>query len=347
MNYYIQDKPEELEYNSCVKTKIQIKLKETILSKLKDAEMLMLFEEVEMPLIKVLAEMELEGIKVDVEELEILSKDFGERLNILSSKIYDLAGLEFNINSPKQLGEVLFEKLGLPVIKKTKTGYSTDAEVLNKLKNHHEIAKLVLEYRSIMKLKSTYVDGHFYIVNKDTHKVHTSFNQTITTTGRLSSTEPNLQNIPVRFELGREIRKVFKPENDGNYLLSADYSQIELRVLAHISGDENLINAFINGEDIHANTASKVFDVKLEDVTPAMRDKAKAVNFGIVYGISDYGLSQDLGISRKEAQQYIDNYFKKYPGVMDYIRETIKKASIQGMLYIMNRRKCLPDSQQK
>ena len=165
-----------------------------------------------MPLIKVLAEMELEGIKVDVEELEILSKDFGERLNILSSKIYDLAGLEFNINSPKQLGEVLFEKLGLPVIKKTKTGYSTDAEVLNKLKNHHEIAKLVLEYRSIMKLKSTYVDGLISIVNKDTHKVHTSFNQTITTTGRLSSTEPNLQNIPVRFELGREIRKVFKPE---------------------------------------------------------------------------------------------------------------------------------------
>lgn len=344
LNYYIESKPEDLKYNSCKKTEVQIKLKEIILSKLKDTDTLMLFKEIEMPLIKVLADMELAGIKVDLEGLEILSKEFGERLDILSRKIYDSAKLEFNINSPKQLGEVLFEKLGLPVIKKTKTGYSTDGEVLNKLRNHHEIVELVLEYRSLMKLKSTYVDGLISITNKNTRKVHTSFNQTITATGRISSTEPNLQNIPVRFELGREIRKVFKPENEGNYLVAADYSQIELRILAHISRDENLINAFINGEDIHANTASKVFDVKLEDVTPIMRDKAKAVNFGIVYGISDYGLSQDLGISRKEAQQYIDSYFEKYPGVRDYIRETIKKAGVQGYVTtIMNRRRYLPD----
>ena len=306
--------------------------------------MITLLNEVEMPLIEVLTSMEIAGIKVDLTELETLSGKFGEKLETLTSKIYELAGTEFNINSPKQLGEVLFEKLGLPVIRRTKTGYSTDAEVLNKLKDHHEIPSLVLEYRTIMKLKSTYVDGLISITDKKTSKIHTSFNQTITTTGRLSSTEPNLQNIPVRFEMGKEIRKVFKPDDDKNFLLAADYSQIELRILAHISEDENLINAFINDEDIHANTASRVFDVNFEDVTPPMRDKAKAVNFGIVYGISDYGLAQDLGISRKEAQKYIDSYFERYPGVKKYIRETIRKGRNQGYVTtIMNRRRYLPD----
>lgn len=335
---------EVLKEYSCQKARALIKLKDVLVEKLKQNELMFLFSEIEIPLIEVLAEMEVNGISVDLEELKNLSREFGNKLESLTERIYDIAGVEFNINSPKQLGEVLFEKLGLPVIKKTKTGYSTGADVLQKLRNQHEIIDLILDYRTIMKLKSTYVDGLIGLIDKKTGKIHTSFNQTVTATGRLSSTEPNLQNIPVRLEIGRRIRKVFKAEKPGNVLLAADYSQIELRILAHLSEDENLIKAFMNDEDIHSKTASEIFGVKPEEVTPLMRSRAKAVNFGIVYGISDFGLAEDLGISRKEAQEYIDNYFRKYPKVRDYTREIIKKARLQGYVTtILNRRRYLPD----
>ncbi len=303
-----------------------------------------LYYNVEVPLIEVLANMEYEGFTVDKESLMKLGKEFDTRIENLTNSIYELSGEEFNINSPKQLGVILFEKLGLPVIKKTKTGYSTNAEVLETLKDKHPIIDKILEYRQIGKIKSTYVDGLIALINPKTHKVHSSFNQTITTTGRISSTEPNLQNIPIRTEEGRKIRKVFIASNEEYTLVDADYSQIELRVLAHISDDSKLKEAFHTGEDIHTKTASEVFGVHKEEVTPLMRGRAKAVNFGIVYGISDYGLSRDLNIYRNEAKKYIDNYLENYKKVKLYMDEIVDIGKKQGYVEtIFNRRRYLPE----
>lgn len=289
-----------------------------------------LYYEIELPLIYVLADMENTGFRVEKDELVKLSEEFGESIEKLTYEIYELAGEEFNINSPKQLGHILFDVMKLPIIKRTKTGYSTNIEVLEKLKGENPIIEKIIEIRQLVKLKSTYVDGLMNIIDDESLNIHSSFNQTITSTGRISSSEPNLQNIPVRMEMGRRIRKVFVPEKPENYLIDADYSQIELRVLAHISGDENLINAFNNDQDIHSQTASQVFNVAMEDVTPTMRNSAKAVNFGIVYGISDFGLSRDLNIPRYEAKQYIDNYKLKYSGVSKYMEDIKKEAKELG-----------------
>lgn len=303
-----------------------------------------LYYDIEIPLIEVLASMEYEGFTVDKEGLSKLKEELNIKIEDLTDSIYELSEEEFNINSPKQLGKILFEKLDLPVIKKTKTGYSTNADVLDQLMGKHPIIEKILEYRQIVKIKSTYVDGLMDLINENTHKVHSSFNQTITTTGRISSTEPNLQNIPIKTEEGRKIRKVFTASNENYILVDADYSQIELRVLAHISNDPKLKEAFETGEDIHTKTASEVFDVPKDEVTPLMRSRAKAVNFGIVYGISDYGLSRDLKITRKEAQKYIDNYLDNYEKVKEYMDIIIQIGKKQGYVEtILNRRRYLPE----
>ncbi|HHY29703.1 MAG TPA: DNA polymerase I, partial [Syntrophaceticus sp.] len=303
-----------------------------------------LFYKMELPLSVVLAEMEIQGVKLDLTRLEEMSRRFSKQLLTLTADIYALAGEGFNINSPRQLGQILFEKLKLPVIKRTKTGYSTDAEVLEKLAPLHEIPSKMLEYRQLTKLKSTYVDGLQSLVNTRTGKVHTTFNQTITATGRLSSTEPNLQNIPVRDELGREIRSAFIPSEPGWILMAADYSQIELRVLAHMSRDSRLIADFQHGEDIHTRTAATIFGVAQEDVTADLRRRAKGINFGIIYGITDYGLARDVGVSREEAARYIENYFLQYPGVKRFIEETIREAREKGYVQtLLKRRRYLPD----
>ncbi|CEN88594.1 DNA polymerase I [Paraclostridium sordellii] len=311
--------------------------------KLKSMDMDGLFYHVEMPLVEVLGYMEFEGVMVDKEKLAELGEEFKLSIDKLESEIYLLAGEEFNINSPKQLGVILFEKLELPVIKKTKTGYSTNAEVLERLRDKHEIIDKITEYRQIVKLKSTYVDGLINIINPISHRIHSSFNQTITTTGRISSTEPNLQNIPVRLELGRNIRKVFIA-NKGCELVDADYSQIELRVLAHMSQDEHMIDAFNHDVDIHTKTASQVFGIDINDVTSEQRSAAKAVNFGIVYGISDFGLSQNLKIPVKEAKTYIDNYLNTYEDIKTYMDNTIEEAKKDGYVKtILNRRRYIPE----
>ena len=315
---------------------------------IEEQEMLDLYYNVELPLVEVLGSMEHYGFKIDTDELKRLGKEYDEEINTLTSEIYTLADMEFNINSPKQLGEILFDKLSLPIIKKTKTGYSTDAEVLDKLKEQHPVVDKILRYRQIVKLKSTYIDGLLNLINKETNRVHSSFNQTITTTGRISSTEPNLQNIPIRTDDGRKIRKAFIAENDDYILVDADYSQIELRVLAHISNDPKLIEAFVNNEDIHRKTASEVFNVPMEEVTSVMRGRAKAVNFGIVYGISDYGLSRDLNISRKEAKEYIDNYLKNYKMVKAYMESIVEEGKKKGYVEtILHRRRYIPELQAK
>ncbi len=303
-----------------------------------------LFYDVELPLAEVLAAMEIEGVAVDKDQLNAMSKELGRQIKELEKQIYDLAGAVFNINSPKQLGKILFEELKLPVIKKTKTGYSTDAEVLDELAMSHDIVAKVLEYRQLMKLKSTYTDGLAALVNPQTGRLHTTFHQTVTATGRLSSSEPNLQNIPVRLEAGRLIRKVFIPSRPENLLLAADYSQIELRVLAHISRDPSLINAFKKGEDIHTRTAAEVFGVEPEEVTPEMRGRAKAVNFGIIYGLSDFGLDRSIKVGRQEARRYIENYFARYAGVKAYIEGVVREAREKGYVTtLLNRRRYLPD----
>ncbi|MHB1042315.1 MAG: DNA polymerase I [Eubacteriales bacterium] len=303
-----------------------------------------LFHEVELPLVEVLAAMETHGVAVDRAGLEEMSGELACLIDALAGDIYRLSGQKFNINSTRQLGKVLFEDLKLRVIKKTKTGYSTDAEVLEELAADHEVVAKILEYRQLVKLKSTYTDGLKSLVNPETGRLHTTLHQTVTATGRLSSAEPNLQNIPVRMELGRQVRKVFIPSRPGNLLLTADYSQIELRILAHISGDPVLINAFKNGEDIHTRTAAEVFGVPLGEVTREMRNRAKAVNFGIVYGLSDYGLSRDIKVSRSEARLYIDNYFTRYAGVKKYIDRVVYEARQKGYVTtLLNRRRYLPD----
>jgi DNA polymerase-1 len=304
--------------------------------------MLTLFETVEMPLIYTLHEMEIRGIRVNKEAL----KEYGDNLQVgilrLEKSIYELAGEEFNINSPKQLGVILFEKLRLPFGKKTKTGYSTSADILEKLQCEHPVVGMILEYRQLTKLKSTYADGLAEYIRED-GRIHGKFNQTIAATGRISSTDPNLQNIPIRMELGRQIRKVFIPKED-HVFLDADYSQIELRVLAHMSEDERLINAYKEAKDIHRITASEVFHIPFEEVTQAQRSSAKAVNFGIVYGISSFGLGQDLGISRKEAEQYIAKYFETYPKVKEYLDRLVASAKETGYSStLFGRRRPIPE----
>ncbi|MDD9322715.1 DNA polymerase I [Pediococcus acidilactici] len=304
-----------------------------------------LYWKIELPLSIVLAKMEISGIKVDRERLGAMQSELTERLSELESQIHQEAGEEFNINSPKQLGHILFEKLEFPVIKKTKTGYSTAVNVLEKLRGYSPIIDHILDYRTIAKIKSTYVDGLLKVIHSTDQKVHTTYQQTLTQTGRLSSTDPNLQNIPIRIEEGKKIRQAFVPSHEGWHILSSDYSQIELRVLAHITGDHHLQEAFKKDEDIHSSTAVRIFGLKdASEVTPNIRRQAKAVNFGIVYGISDYGLSQNIGISRKDAKRFIDTYFKEYPGVKKYVDGSVETAREKGYVEtIAHRRRYLPD----
>ncbi|ANE48364.1 DNA polymerase I [Paenibacillus swuensis] len=320
------------------------KLADAQKGQLEEGGMNRLFYELELPLSALLADMELKGIRVDVEGLKQYGLELGSQIDNLQNKIYELAQGPFNINSPRQLGEILFDKLGLPVVKKTKTGYSTDAEVLEKLEPYHEIVRQILHYRTLAKLASTYVEGLLKEVRQDTGKIHTYYRQTIAATGRLSSQFPNLQNIPIRLEEGRKIRKVFTPSEEGWLILAADYSQIELRVLAHISQDENLKEAFIKELDIHTKTAMDVFGVEESAVDANMRRQAKAVNFGIVYGISDYGLSQNLHITRKEAGQFIEQYFAVFQGVRKYMDDVVKQAREDGYVTtLLERRRYLPE----
>jgi len=301
-----------------------------------------LFETIEMPLIFVLFEMQQQGISVDKQALIDYSKVLGSKISVLEKEIYEAAGEEFNINSPKQLGVILFEKLGMPNGKKTKSGYSTAADVLEKLASDYPVVSKILEYRQLAKLKSTYADGLTQYISED-GRIHGTFNQTITATGRISSTEPNLQNIPIRMEMGKAIRKVFVPK-DGFVFLDADYSQIELRILAHMSGDEKLIEAYNSSADIHRATAAQVFGVPLDEVTDEQRRNAKAVNFGIIYGMSSFGLSQDLSISRKEAKEYIERYFASYPTIKTFIDGLVSDAKEKGYsLTMYNRRREIPE----
>lgn len=318
-------------------------IKDDIEKQIMEADMDILYNEIELPLVEIMASMEIIGFKINTEDLKAIGEKLGRKIEILEEIIHDFADEDFNINSPKQLGEILFDKLGLPALKKTKTGYSTNAEVLEKLKSKHPIIIKIQEYRQLAKLKSTYVEGLLNVVDKETGRVHSSFKQTIASTGRISSTDPNLQNIPVKTEEGRELRKIFVHE-DGRKLVDADYSQIELRVLAHLSDDENLIGAFINNEDIHRKTAAQVFHVEEDEVTSIMRSRAKAVNFGIVYGISDYGLSRDLDITRKESKEYIENYLNFFGGVKDYMDNIVKQGKKDGYVdTIFGRRRYIPE----
>lgn len=333
---------DELAKCACIAGYVSLKAGPVILSELENENMRSLFEEIEMPLLFVLYSMEREGVRVDKDGLAEYGKMLGERIEILEKEIYSEAGEEFNINSPKQLGVILFEKMKMPNGKKTKSGYSTAADVLDKLAPDYPFVKKILEYRQLAKLKSTYADGLAVFIQED-GRIHGKFNQTITATGRISSTEPNLQNIPIRMELGKQIRRVFIPK-EGCVFLDADYSQIELRILAHMSKDEKLIEAYNSAEDIHRITASQVFGVPFEEVTDLQRRNAKAVNFGIIYGISSFGLSQDLSISRKEANDYINQYFQTYPGIKGYIDSMVDDAKKTGYsLTMFNRRRPIPE----
>ena len=317
-------------------------IKEKMDEELKNNNQESLFYDLEMPLSLVLADMESTGVKVDVDRLKAMGIELSERLEQIENRIYELAGETFNINSPKQLGVILFEKLGLPVVKKTKTGYSTSADVLEQLADSHEVIRDILEYRQLGKLKSTYIEGLQKVVHNG--RIHTMYNQVLTQTGRLSSIDPNLQNIPIRLEEGKKIREAFVPSQKDWVIFAADYSQIELRVLAHIANDEKLIEAFREDHDIHTETAMSVFHVNAEEVTSNMRRHAKAVNFGIVYGISDYGLSQSLHITRKEAAKFIERYLESYPGVKNYMEEVVAEAKQKGYVStLLHRRRYLPD----
>ncbi|MFD6208026.1 DNA polymerase I [Peribacillus sp. NPDC060253] len=338
--------PEEAELRDHIarKAKAILSLKEPMVDKLHEFEQYDLLTDLELPLSIILANMEWQGIKVDSGRLKNMGQELAIRLRTIEGRIFDLAGEAFNINSPKQLGAILFEKLELPVMKKTKTGYSTSADVLEKLESQHDIVKEILLYRQLGKLQSTYIEGLLKVVNGKTEKVHTRFNQALTQTGRLSSTDPNLQNIPIRLEEGRKIRQAFIPSEKDWIIFAADYSQIELRVLAHIANDDGLVEAFQAGMDIHTRTAMDVFHVSAEEVTSNMRRQAKAVNFGIVYGISDYGLSQSLGITRKEAGEFIEKYLRSFPGVQEYMEDSIHEARQKGYsTTLMQRRRYIPE----
>ena len=330
----------------CIYTYCIGKLYEKTIEKLKETNQYKLFEEIEMPTLEVLADMQWNGMYINKQELIEFGKVILEKMNIITQEIYKICGEEFNINSPKQLGVVLFENLKLPVIKKNKNGYSTDVDVLEKLKKEHPVIEKILEYRQLAKLNSTYVEGLLPYINEKTNRIHSYFHQTVTATGRISSTEPNLQNIPTKLDLGKQLRKVFKAEK--GIFIDADYSQIELRVLAHISKDETMIQAFKNNEDIHLQVASKVLNIPIEQVTKEQRSQAKAVNFGIVYGISDFGLAEQLGISRKLAKQYIEQYLEKYNGIHNFMEEIPTIAKETGYVEtLFNRRRYIPELESK
>lgn len=323
------------------------KLHDVLLKELEKNEMLELFNNIEMPVLEVLADMQFRGMYVDKDELVSYGDELKARIEELTNIIHNLAGEEFNINSPKQLGEILFEKLKLPVVKKTKSGYSTDVDTLEKLQGEHDIIEYILEYRQLTKLNSTYIEGMIPFINSKTGRIHSYFHQTVTATGRISSTEPNLQNIPTRIEIGKKLRKVFK-SSEGKIFLDADYSQIELRVLAHVSEDEIMVENFNNDEDIHAQAASRVFGVPLEEVTKDLRSKAKAVNFGIVYGISDFGLAGQIHSSRKQAKQYIEQYLEKYSGIKRFMSDVVEEAKEKGYIETMyKRRRYIPELKSK
>ena len=325
------------------KTYLIYKLYNATIEKMNELNLMSLFNEIEMPLVEVLGEMQFAGMKVDKEELVDFGDELKAKLDGLKNDIYELSETEFNINSPKQLGEVLFEKLKLHVYKKTKNGYSTDVDVLEKLRDDHPVIEKILEYRSLTKLNSTYVEGLIPYINSKTGRIHSYFHQTITATGRISSTEPNLQNIPTREELGKQLRKVFKPEN-GYIYIDADYSQIELRILAHISQDKHMLEAFRNGEDIHKQAASKVLGIPIDEVTKEQRSRAKAVNFGIVYGISDFGLAEQIGVSRKDAKEYIEQYLEKYSGIKKFMDDVVEDAKEKGYVEtLFHRRRYIPE----
>ena len=319
------------------------KLQEKTTKELEEINAISLFNNIDMPTVEVLADMQWNGMYADEAELNKFGDKLKEQLEIKTKIIYEMAGEEFNINSTKQLGEILFEKMKLPVIKKTKSGYSTDVDVLEKLKSEDPIITEILEYRQLMKLNSTYVEGLKQYINPKTKRIHSFFHQTITATGRISSTEPNLQNIPTRFELGKQVRKIFKPEK-GKVYIDADYSQIELRVLTHMSEDTHMVQAFKEGQDIHKQAASKVFKTPIDEVTKEQRSNAKAVNFGIVYGISDFGLGEQLGISRKQAKKYIDEYLTEYQGIKNFMDNMTEKAKETGYVEtLFNRRRYIPE----
>lgn len=339
-----QEKAIKAEEKKCtLYSYIIYKLQEITMKKLEEINAVELFKNIDMPTVTVLANMQWNGMYADEEELDKFGNQLKEQLEIKTKMIYEMAGEEFNINSTKQLGEILFEKMKLPVVKKTKSGYSTDVDVLEKLKSEDPIISEILDYRQLMKLNSTYVEGLKPYINPKTKRIHSFFHQTITATGRISSTEPNLQNIPTRFELGKQVRKIFKPE-PGKVYIDADYSQIELRVLAHMSEDTHMVQAFKDGEDIHKQAASKVFKTPMEEVTKEQRSNAKAVNFGIVYGISDFGLGEQLGISRKIAKKYIEEYLQEYEGIKNFMDNMKEKAKETGYVEtLFNRRRYIPE----
>ncbi len=346
INLFNDEQEEENENNKYIygfKAYLIKKIAEKTLEELNNINSISLFNDIEMPLVQVLGEMQTNGMYVDKDELINFGNELKEQIEVLKKEIYELCGEEFNINSTQQLGVILFEKLELPVYKKTKKGYSTDVDVLEKLKNKHPVIEKILEYRSLMKLNSTYVEGLIPYINEKTKRIHSYFHQTITATGRISSTEPNLQNIPTRYELGKELRKIFKPE-EGYIYVDADYSQIELRVLSHISEDTNMVNAFLHDEDIHKQAASKVFDIPIDEVTKEQRSSAKAVNFGIVYGISDFGLAEQLNIPKKEAKKYIDQYLEKYNGIKSFMDNVVESAKEKGYVEtLFHRRRYIPE----
>ncbi len=338
--------PEGKEADVYLTTKL-FELYEKFNGEMKEIELFPLYYDVELPLTLILSDMEIEGFNVNESLLDEMTVTFKNDIDQLEKEIYELAGEEFNVNSPKQLGTILFERLDLPVIKKTKTGYSTNIDVLEALKDKHPIIEKVMQFRTVTKIYSTYIVGLKSAIDED-GRIHSTFNQTLATTGRLSSTDPNLQNIPIKHEMGRAVRKVFIPHDEESILLSCDYSQIELRVLAHISGDEKMIDAYNGDIDIHTKTASEVFGVPMEDVTYAHRSNAKAVNFGIIYGMSDFSLSVDLGITRKEAKEYMEIYFSRYPKVKEYLDNIVVEAKENGFVRtLMNRRRYIPEINQR
>ena len=318
------------DFNSAMYANVIFRLEKVLTDELEKIDSLELFKNIEMPAAEVLADMQYQGVYVDQREIVKFGEKLKKSLEELKIDICKMAGEEFNINSTKQLGEILFEKLGLTIAKKTKSGYSTDVETLEKIKDEHPIIEKILEYRKLMKLNSTYVEGMIPFINEKTGRVHTYFHQTVTATGRISSTEPNLQNIPTRTELGKKIRKFFKVDSKDKIFVDADYSQIELRVLAHMSKDEIMVDAFNQDADIHAICASQVFDVPLEKVSKQLRSRAKAVNFGIVYGISEFGLAEQIDIKRNEAKKYIDQYLTKYSGIKQFMDDIVEEAKEKG-----------------
>ena len=346
MTLFDTEENNEVSENDYLKAYCIGKLKKVLEDELKKNEMLELFNTIEMPVLDVLADMQYRGIYIDKNELIEYGNELKQRIEELTKSIYELAGEEFNVNSPKQLGEILFEKLKLPVIKKTKSGYSTDVDTLEKLQSEHEIIEKILEYRTLAKLNSTYIEGMLPFINID-GRIHSCFHQTVTATGRLSSSDPNLQNIPTRIEIGKKLRKVFKPK-EGYVFVDADYSQIELRVLAAVSKDETMIKGFLEGADIHSHTASVVFNVPIEEMTKELRSKAKAVNFGIVYGISDFGLAGQIHTSRKQAKEYIDSYLEKYNGIRNFMYDVVEEAKKKGYIdTLYHRRRYIPELNSK